>query len=135
MAQSIVHVGSSGKIVTMDSIAHASEENAGDVIVCGSHGGRSAAEHAIHFKPLAVIFNDAGRGKENAGIAGLESLDNEGIMAATVGAMSARIGDGGDSYSSGIISAVNERSRKAGIKVGMPARKAALKMLVETEKG
>ena len=135
MVQSIVHVGSSGRIVIMDSIAYASEENAGDVIVCGSHGGRSAAEHAISFKPLAVISNDAGKGKDNAGIAGLESLDNAGIMAATVGAMSARIGDGGDSYSSGIISAVNERSRKAGVKVGMSTREAALKMLVGTKKG
>ena len=134
MAQSIVHVGSSRRIVIMDSIASINEENRGDVIICGSHGGRSAAEHAVNFKPKGVILNDAGRGKENAGMAGLEILDKDGIMAATVDAMSAKIGEGLDSYNSGIISAVNERARQTGVRIGISAREAALKMLPETEK-
>jgi hypothetical protein len=135
MTPSIIFESNNGRIVIMDSIARISDENEGDIIVCGSHGGRSAAEHAVKFKPKGVILNDAGRGKENAGMAGLEILDNDGIMAATVDAMSAKIGEGLDSYNSGIISAVNERARQGGVKIGISAREAALKMLTETKKG
>ena len=118
----------------MDSIARINDENEGDIIVCGSHGGKSAAEHAVKFKPKGLIFNDAGKGKDSAGIGGLDSLDRARIMGATVDAFSARIGEGQDSYAFGIISAVNERAYQAGIKIGMSARDAALEMLAETKK-
>jgi uncharacterized protein YunC (DUF1805 family) len=134
MDQSVVYTCSYGRIVLMDSISYISQDNESDVIVCGSHGGKSAAEHAAKFKPMGTIFNDAGKGKENAGISGLEKLNNEGIMAATVDTMSARIGEGFDSYNSGIISSVNERAREAGIQIGMSAQEAAMKMLTEAGK-
>jgi hypothetical protein len=127
--QSVIVESSNGRIIIMDSIAHINDENEGDVIVCGSHGGTSAAEHAVRFKPKGLILNDAGKGKENAGITGLDSLNRAGIMGATVDAFSARIGDGLDCYNSGVISALNEKANQAGIKIGLPAKEAALIML------
>jgi hypothetical protein len=133
MTPSVIFESNNGRIVIMDSIARINDENEGDIIVCGSHGGKSAAEHAVESKPKGLIFNDAGKGKDNAGIGGLDSLDRAGIMGATVDVFSARIGEGQDSYASGIISAVNKRAYQAGIKIGMSAREAALKMLIETK--
>ncbi|MCX5909830.1 MAG: hypothetical protein NTY64_22305 [Deltaproteobacteria bacterium] len=129
----IVHSTDAGRIVLMDSIAYITEEYVGDIIVCGSHGGKSAALHAAKFRPKGVIFNDAGKGKEEAGISGLQMLEKEGIMGAAVDAMSARIGEGLDSHDSGVISAVNGRAFGAGITIGMPAKEAALKMLNSAE--
>ncbi len=131
MIQSVIYESSNGRIIIMNSIAHINNENEGAVIVCGSHGGRSAAEQAAKFRPKGLIVNDAGKGKENAGISGLDSLNRAGIMGAAVDTFSARIGDGHDSYNSGIISAVNKRAHQAGIEIGMSAREAALKMLTE----
>jgi hypothetical protein len=129
MNQYAVHRSRGGKIVLMDSIAYIKAENDGDVIVCGSHGGKSAAEHAAKFKPKGVIFNDAGMGKENAGISGLSILDGEGIIGATVDTMSARIGEAADCYASGVISAVNNTAIGVGINTGISAKEAALKMI------
>jgi hypothetical protein len=134
MTPSVIFESNNGRIVIMDSIAPINDENEGDIIVCGSHGGRSAAGHAVKFKPRGIIFNDAGKGKEDAGIGGLEILDRAGIIGATVDTFSARIGDGQDSYNSGVISTVNERARQAGVKIGISAREAALKMLAESKK-
>lgn len=134
MSQSVVYESVIGIIVVMDSIAYINEQNEGDIIVCGSHGGKSAAEHAARFKPKGVIFNDAGRGKNDAGIGGLEILNREGIMAAAVDTMSSRIGEGLDSYNSGVISAANEKAKQVGIETGISAKEAALKMLGETKR-
>ena len=125
----IVYEFPEGKIAIMDSISYITEEERGQVVVCGSHGGLPAAEYAIKYGVKGAIFNDAGRGKEDAGIAGLRLLDEHGIMGATVDTMTARIGDGMDSYESGIISYVNKNAEKAGVKVGMKAKEAAMLML------
>lgn len=123
--------GPNDSIVVMDSVAYMSDEFAGKVEVCGSHGGESAAGHVLKFKPGGVISNDAGKGKDNAGISGLKLCDDAGVPAVTVDAFSARIGDGMDTYESGIVSAVNERAMRLGISVGMKAVDAALLMLKE----
>jgi len=115
------------KIVMMDSAAHMDKNQNGNVIICGSHSGESAAKHMLKFSPVATIFNDAGKGKENAGIKGLELFEKAGIPAATVDTFSARIGDGTDTYESGIISAVNDLAIKCGVKEGMTAKEAALR--------
>lgn len=116
-------------IVVMDSVAYMNESQKGNVIVCGSHGGESAARQVLRFNPSGVIFNDAGKGKEDAGISGLKLCDEAGIPAAAIDTFSARIGDGMDTYESGIVSAVNDEAVKCGISVGMAAKGAALKML------
>lgn len=127
--QKIVLQKKSGRIIVMDSISYIKKANRGDIIVTGSHGGISAAEHGIKFKPKGIIFNDAGNGKDNAGIEGLLSLDKNNISGAAVSAVSSRIGDGNDTYENGILSAVNETARKMGIKKGMTAKEASGMMI------
>lgn len=111
----------------MDTIAYMDKSNNGDVVVCGSHGSISAAEYVVErFKPCGIIHNDAGKGKENAGIAGLKIYETIGIPAAAVDAFTARIGDGLDCYEQGIISAINKSAGDCGVKIGMSAKDAAL---------
>ena len=62
-------------------------------------------------------------------IAGLPMLQDAGIPAAAVGAMSARIGDGLSTYHDGVISALNALAHTRGVREGMRARDAAALML------
>ncbi|MFD4250140.1 hypothetical protein ACFWQL_10410 [Amycolatopsis thermoflava] len=105
-------------VAVMDSIAFATGEHAGQAIVTGSHGGASAGEYARRCGVAAVACNDAGIGKDKAGVAGLAALD--GVVGVAVGHDTARIGDGHDTWANGIISYVNESAREAGIRVGEP---------------
>ena len=69
-----------------------------------------------------MIGNDAGKGLDNAGIAGLKVLEEHGIPVAAVSCMSATIGDGTSTYEEGEISTANEAAKKLGITVGMSAK-------------
>lgn len=108
------------RVVVMDTISLASAEDAGQVIVTGSHGGRSAGEYARQARVACVVCNDAGFGKNNAGVAGLRDLDRDGIAGVAVGHLTARLGDGEDAWSNGVVSYVNETARAAGFAVGWP---------------
>jgi uncharacterized protein YunC (DUF1805 family) len=117
------------RIVIADSAAEMGEDSGHDIFVDGSHCGSNVGEMALHAHVLGMIGNDAGLGKNDAGIVGLKMLDEEGIAAAAVAAMSAKIGSGDSTYEQGVISAVNEVAKKLGVAVGMSAREAAEKML------
>lgn len=106
------------RVVVMDSVAFASLENAGDVIVTGSHGGTSAGEYAERFGVAAIVCNDAGFGKADAGIAGLAAVELAGIAGIAVGHTSARIGDGKDVWDNGIVTFANGLAAGAGVRVG-----------------
>ncbi len=108
-----------GKVVIMDSAAQISQDETGHVVVAGSHGSESAARYVARYVPLGVILNDAGKGKNNAGISGLPVLEAMNILGATIDCMTARIGEGYDNYNSGIISAVNNLAKTVGVQVGM----------------
>jgi len=95
------------------------------VVVCGSHGGRYPAYLAASAGLRAVIFNDAGVGRDNAGIASLGLLAEGDMAAATVSHMSARIGEPADMLARGIISHANEPARRLGVHSGMSCREAA----------
>ena len=69
--------------------------------------------------PLACFFNDAGVGKEGAGVAGLALLQPRGTVAATYSHDSARIGDAADGAASGIITHLNAAATAAGLAEGM----------------
>ena len=125
----IVSKGKGGSIVVVDTISYVNENDRGNVIVGGSHFGKICGNQTSKFRPRGVILNDAGKGKDNAGIQGLFVLEKAGIPAATVSAMSARIGDGLSSYEEGEISFVNGAARKLGIAPGMKANEAARRML------
>ena len=72
----------------------------------------------------AVILNDAGIGRERAGIAGLHLLDGLAVPAATIAHTSARIGDGADGYARGRLSFVNGAAARLGLTTGMACEKA-----------
>ena len=57
--------------------------------------------------PALVVFNDAGGGKNAAGVASLAELEREGIAAAAVSHESARIGDALDAWENGVVSRAN----------------------------
>lgn len=109
--------------IVVDSVSQLTKQCDGRMVICGSHGGKAAAEYMIQRKPKGVIFNDAGVGKERAGIRALPILDRHGIVGIAVSAASARIGDGLDTYRSGVVSFVNRRAKKMGIRKGMTVKK------------
>ena len=111
--------GKNGRIILVDSITRIEPEDAGAMVVCGSHGGTSSGEFALEVPLAAVIFNDAGVGKDNAGIAALDMLQAKNIPAGTVAHTSAKIGDSRDSWDNGVISYVNPAARALGMAPGM----------------
>jgi len=113
-------------ITLLDSIALIDSSNAGTIVVTGSHGGRSAAGFVVDVreKPLAVFFNDAGGGKDNAGKVGLDMLQAIGVAAACYSHMSARIGDAQDGLDNGVLTDLNDLAKQAGIKTEMEVSQA-----------
>ena len=111
-------------ITVTDSITFLNESNAGDIVICGSHGGISAGEYAQKRQLKAVFFNDAGIGKSNAGIKSLDSLSDAGILACTVDCMSAEIFNGKDVLENGIISVCNQLAKSRNIKEKMTVKEA-----------
>jgi hypothetical protein len=107
----------------LDSAALVGAEDADAILLLGSHGGLVGGdrEAALRVDARAAIFNDAGAGRDSAGTARLEPLDERGIAAATVSAASAAIGDGISTYREGILSATNETAAALGAAPGMPA--------------
>jgi hypothetical protein len=98
--------------------------------ICGgSHCARVFAESILKIRPSGAMANDAGMGRNRTGVEGLSILGEHGIAAASVAAMSARIGNGLSTYHDGIISACNPVAERKGVRVGMPAKQAAELML------
>ncbi len=109
------------RLLLLDSIAKIDATCAGHVIVTGSHGGTSAAGFVLDepAPPRAVFFNDAGVGKDDAGIAALALLEQRAIAAAAYSHRSARIGDAADGHANGVIEHANPAATAAGIRPGM----------------
>ena len=99
----------------VDSITELSSADAGCIAVSGSHGGVSSARYAIAARPLLSVFNDAGTGKDNAGIAALDMLQAVGLAACTVSHDSACIGDSKSTLDDGVVSHANTLARTLGI--------------------
>ena len=107
-----------GKIILMDSITKLAPGDEGSVVLSASHGGASSGEFALVMPLKLVLFNDAGIGRDNAGIAALDMLDEHGVGGATISHISGRIGDARDMWDNGIISAVNKLASYLGLGVG-----------------
>ena len=126
-----VLAGPNGRVVLMDSISSISQEDEGAIVVSSSHGGAAAGEVAGRVPLGVVFFNDAGVGKNKAGIAALKMLEEKGIAAGTVSYMSARIEDSVDTWENGIISHLNEKAILKGFKIGEPVRNAVMRFIGE----
>ena len=108
-------------IVIADSITRVGPEAADAVVVNASHGGVYAAYLAAKLHAAAAIFNDAGVGRDRAGISGLDYLGQFGIAAAAVGHDTARIGDGADMMAHGIVTPANGAAAALGVGPGQCA--------------
>jgi broad specificity phosphatase PhoE len=116
------------EIDVADTVTKLGPEHRGRVVIGASHGAVYAGYLAAKAGVRGIILNDAGIGLDGAGIASLAYLDDVGLAAATVDCMSARIGDGLDMATRGIISHVNEAAAAVGCAAGMPALACALAM-------
>ena len=108
--------------VLLDSVTQVGPAHAGLLIVTGSHGGASVAPYARAVRCWLYVFNDAGVGKEGAGIAALALLQADGIAAATVAHTSARIGEAQDSWQHGVVSHLNAAAAALGLRIGTSLR-------------
>ena len=106
----------------VDSITELGPQDAGCLAVSGSHGGISSARYALAARPRLSIFNDAGVGKDEAGLAALPFLQSHGMAACTVAHSSARIGEAQSTLDEGIVSHVNALAQAIGASVGEPCK-------------
>lgn len=118
----------------VDSITELTSDDAGCIAVSGSHGGLSSARYALAARPLLSVFNDAGGGLRNAGLAALAFLQSHGLAACTVAHSSAQIGDAHSTLATGIISGLNAQAVALGIQAGWPCRQA-VNLLLTPYKG
>lgn len=117
-------------IVATDSIAFALPEDRERNVLCtAGHTGRSVVGYFRDFRPWAFICSDGGVGKNNSGISALDDVTPDGIPGASVGALTARMGDGHSTYFDGVISAVNAPAAAKGVRIGQSAREAARLLL------
>ncbi len=106
----------------VDSITELQPADAGCIVLSGSHGGLSSARYALAVRPLLSVFNDAGVGRDEAGVAGLELLQAEALAACTVSHTSARIGLAASTWADGIVSHANPLAEALGIRTGLGVR-------------
>ena len=97
----------------------------GAVVIAGSHGAVYAAYLSAKAGARAAIHNDAGIGRDEAGVSGLAWAQAHGMAMAAVLTGSARIGDGEDMLRRGVISRANPLARSCGVVPGQPAAEAA----------
>lgn len=103
----------------LDSITDAAAASRGKIAVSGSHGGMYPAAIASQAQLLAVLFNDAGVGMDQAGVAGVLALANTGMAAAAIDCQSCHIGSAADMWERGRISVTNRIAQTLGLHPGM----------------
>src|SRR4030042_647796 len=113
-------------ILLADSVNYLDSAALGRVAIASSHGGIYAADKAAASGSRAVILNDSGVGREDAGIASLDYCERISMAAAVVSNASARIGDVADMLRRGIISHANGFAKAVDCTPGMACAYAAM---------
>jgi hypothetical protein len=111
-------------VVAVDSASLVQAQDAGGIVLTGSHGALLGGrpQTALKIAAFAAVFNDADGGIDDCGMSRLPALDARGIAAATVSAWSARIGDGLSTYRDGFVTAVNDAATRRGGEIGISSR-------------
>jgi hypothetical protein len=119
------------RVLALDSNGLVLPEDAGHVVVTGSHGGLLGGrpETAVKAPVLAALYNDAGIGADGAGFSRLPALEARGIAGACVSCFSARIGDAMSTWEDGYVSALNRAAAARGGLIGQSARDFVSAML------
>jgi hypothetical protein len=118
MLRTEIASGKNGRVLLVDSISKVLPEDTGAIVIAGSHGGASSGELALKTPLKLVFFNDAGVGKDKAGLIALDMLQQKSVPSATISYTSGRIGDSRDIWENGIISYVNDAARILGFLPG-----------------
>lgn len=118
MFRSIIGTENGRQIVVMDSMSQVETGDGDRILVAASNGGQESGRLAIEIRCALAVFNDAGVGKDDAGIIGVVAMGEAGVPGATVGHDSAEISNGMDMWHHGILSYVNGPARDAGLRVG-----------------
>jgi hypothetical protein len=125
------------KLICADSVGMVRPEDAGHIVVTASHAAlpNGRRDTIIPLGILAVFFSDAGVGMDDAGIARLPVLDEDRIVAGTISAASAPIGDSRALYQHGVLSHLTSTAVQAGGTVGMPLKSFIDRLLAAARKG
>ena len=115
-------------IYLADTVTKLKPEHRDHVVITGSHGGIYAGYCAAKMHVRAAIFNDAGIGRDKAGIGSLAFLNGLGLAAATVDSQTCRIADATDMWTNGRISAVNAAAEQLGCAKGQSAEDCARRL-------
>ena len=106
------------RVLLLDSITWVDAGDTGSIVISGSHGGCSAGEYAILFPLALCCLNDAGVGKDRAGIIALDMLEARGTPGLAFSHDSARIGEAQDAWDHGVITHLNPCAAALGLEVG-----------------
>ena len=112
-------------IIVVPTVTKLAPDRSGAVVVGGSHAAVFPVYLVVQSGARAAVLHDAGIGKDEAGVSGLAWAETFGMAVAAVAAASARIGDGEDMVTRGVISRANALARHCGVEVGMNAGEAA----------
>lgn len=112
-------------VIAVPSVTKLPAAADGAVVVGGSHGAVYAAYLSARAGARAAIHNDAGIGRDEAGVSGLAWAEAQGMAMAAALTGSARIGDGADMLKRGIISRANPLAAACGVKPGQSVAEAA----------
>ena len=111
-------------VIGIDSASLFQPEDSGRIVVTASHGALVGGKPDKVVPPdvFAAFFHDAGGAKDGSGYTRLAALDGAGVIAATVAAASARVGDARSCYHHGVVSHLNDTARERGAKTGVALR-------------
>lgn len=126
MFRSIVGIENGRQIVVMDSMSQIDSSDRDRIVVAASNGGKESGRLALATRCALAVFNDAGTGKDDAGIIGVAQMGEAGLAGAAVSHDSAEISNGMDMWHNGIISYVNGPAADAGIRVGDSVQSSAI---------
>ena len=100
-----------------------------DVFCSGANSSRVFSDGALRMAAKGAIANDAGMAMNKSAVEGVFLLARQGVAAASVSTMSARLGEGLSTWNDGVISVVNDVAARLGVGVGMSCKEAARLML------
>src|SRR5258708_7380876 len=126
MPAEVVAVERGVQILVADSATSLGAAAAGAVCVTGSHGGTTGVLFALAAGANAAVFNDAGVGKNDAGVRGLGIADEYNMAAVAVDHRSARNGHGRGPDANGSISRCNRSALSAAARPRMTVPEAPL---------
>ncbi|PBC40800.1 hypothetical protein CJ178_03535 [Rhodococcus sp. ACPA4] len=122
MFRGTVGVENGRAIVVMDSMSQIETADRDCIVVAASNGGQESGRMAIATGCALAVMNDAGVGKDHAGISGIIHMGEAGLAGVAVSHDSAEISNGMDMWHNGTISYVNGPAASAGIRVGDDVR-------------